>query len=103
MTQCGSNGDNSNHSQTLQLGSMNDPNMNKSAFIFHSHWLTEIDYSHLTKSFKCTFTVKAALGELIYATIQSMTFESNPNGGCKDYIKVNIIFLLSLFQVNIIV
>ncbi|KAF7992662.1 hypothetical protein HCN44_005006 [Aphidius gifuensis] len=67
---------------------MNDRNNEISASVFYSHWLAEIDHSHSTKSFKCTFTVKsAAPSEHIYATIQSMTFQSSPNGGCKDYIK----------------
>ncbi|XP_044005991.1 uncharacterized protein LOC122851010 [Aphidius gifuensis] len=87
-TQCGFNGDTSHHPEILQLGSMNDRNNEISASVFYSHWLAEIDHSHSTKSFKCTFTVKsAAPSEHIYATIQSMTFQSSPNGGCKDYIK----------------
>lgn len=82
------------YSQTYQLGSMNNHHVKKSALILHSHWSPENHNTFSSKSFNCTFTVKAAPGEHIYATIQSMTFGSNPNGGCKDYIKVHIILLL---------
>ncbi|KAF7992663.1 hypothetical protein HCN44_005007 [Aphidius gifuensis] len=84
---CGRYGDMVNHSQILQLASMDNPYDKKSALILYTDWFNEYYNTYSTESFKCTFTVKAAPGESIFATIQSMTFESSLNGGCKDYIK----------------
>lgn len=85
---CGSSGDILNHQQTLQLDSMmNDSHTKKSAFYLYSSGHDEYRNVNSTRSFKCTFKVKAVPGEFIYAKIQSMTFNSNPNGECKDYIK----------------
>lgn len=43
---------------------------------------------NISKNFDCTFSVKARYGEKLFATVQSMTFESTNYHSCIDSIKV---------------